>query len=165
MNSIKTLLSAPVRLCALASILLGLAFTSPAQVTPVSIQPGLSNMWVMTNFYFLVATNAYPCQLQNGKGVGVMTIGGGTGLVTTGQFALRFTLSADGTNWCNDTNVLPTLWFQPEGAKRVVAFTNFPPWVVDNCRYMKLYDVTNANLLACTGLLYWITNVMYIIKN
>jgi hypothetical protein len=152
-----------VRFCLATLLLCAFAFGALAQLTPVSIQSGLTNSpsW-FTNGYFLLCTNSKPIEVPQGKGLSCyVEYGASTAEFTTGQVCLRFTVSPDGTNYWNDTNKLICLWSTPVGLGPVKAWTNWPAWLLDNCRYIKLYDMTNANS-GVTCVVMRITNVSYI---
>jgi hypothetical protein len=139
--------------------------SAQAQVTPLTITSGLSNTWVITNAFFLLSTNQKIATVWQGRGLAISGIWGGTADFTTGKVCLRFTVSADGTNYCSDTNMLINVWLQPEGVKPVVFYTNLPASLLDNATYIKLYDLTNANSGSATCVVGRLTNLMYLKKN
>lgn len=150
MKTIKTLI---------ASLMLVLAATVQAQVTPTTLVTALTNAFTIggaasTN----ISALGRPIEVYQNRGIGVQAIyTGASSIYTTGLVSIGYSLSIDGTNY--STAVGNMLWqnFVPNGATTVYAFTNFPASLIDNARYIKLHTITNGN--TATNMAAYLTNV------
>lgn len=152
MNKIKTLLASLM-------LVITLAFTAQAQVTPTTLITALTNAFTIggaasTN----ISASGRPIEVYQGKGFGVQAIyTGGSSIYTTGLVSIGYSLSIDGTNYSTATGNMIWQHFVPNGVTTVYAFTNFPATLTDNARYVKLHTITNGN--TATNMAAFLTNV------
>lgn len=143
----------------LAAFIACLAVPASAQVSPTRLQRSLTNAFDLggassTNVSALGA----PIELRQGRGLALSAIyRGASSIYTTGQVALIYGVSVDGTNYSTHPHGV-WHWITPNGSTAVYGYTNIPAAVLDNARWAKLIQVTNAN--TATNMSAILTNVV-----
>lgn len=127
----------------LASLMLviALAFTVQAQVTPLVYQGVFTNNITIANgATTLAGTTNRTIDIYQARGLGLSF---GAYATNTGQLTFYINLSADGTNFTDA--LAPIVWGHTLPASAwIQRSTNIPASVLDNHRFAKITIVSNA---------------------
>jgi hypothetical protein len=122
---------------------LGLFYSAHAQLVPLTIASATSNVVQALKHNATNLVDCGPITVPHGQGVSVSLSGVGVQATQTTVIGCLWSVSQNGSNY--STAPAFVTYHTANGTTAVRDFTNLPPSVLNNARYVKLLTITNEN--------------------